>query len=271
MARFAAPAAARRGVIMKRFLSILTPAVFLAALGAPAAAWADGKNEYKIEHEQNGCKYEYKASRKGYREKLKCKGEWRPIEKMKYEYETGGCKYKYEANSKGYEEKYECKDSWDGYAVPPPRRPVDIMTAPSNAALGIPQGRCDHALMGKVLGGIAGAAVGAQVGKGKGQIAAVIGGTVAGLLVGGSIGQKMDAADQNCVGQALEQGNTGQPIAWNNPGTGGAYRVTPGNAATDAQGRYCREYTADADVGGAVQQTYGKACRQPDGSWQIVR
>lgn len=255
---------------MKKFLSIIALLTFAAALGAPTVAWA-GKGEYKIEHEENGCKYQYKANRKGYKEQLKCRNGWQPIEKMKYEYEVGGCKYKYEANSKGYEEKYECKGGWDGYAVLPPRRPRDIMTAPSNAALGIPQGRCDHALMGKVLGGIAGAAAGSQVGKGKGQMVAVIGGTVAGLLIGGSIGRQMDSADQNCVGQALEQGATGQPITWNNTDTGGAYRVTPGEAATDAQGRYCREYTTNASIGGGAQQIVGKACRQPDGSWQIVQ
>jgi len=255
---------------MKRILSIVTLVLFTAMAGAPTAALA-GKGEQKIKYEQDGCKYEYKANRKGYKEQLKCKNGWQPIEKIKHEYEMGGCKYKYEANSKGYEEKYECKGGWDGYAVLPPRQPHDIMTAPSNAAIGIPQGRCDHALMGKVLGGIAGAAVGSQVGKGKGQIVAVIGGTVAGLLIGGNIGRQMDEVDQNCVGQALEQGTTGQAITWDNPETGGAYQVTPGNATTDPQGRYCREYTANANVGSGAEQVFGRACRQPDGSWQIVQ
>jgi surface antigen len=242
----------------------------MAMAGVPGEATA-GKNEQKIEYEQNGCKYEYKANRKGYKEQLKCKNGWQPIEKIKHEYEIGGCKYKYEANSKGYEEKYECKGGWSGYATLPPRAPRDIMTAPSNAALGIPQGRCDHRLMGKVLGGIAGAAVGSQVGKGKGQIVAVIGGTLAGVLIGGQIGQHMDDVDQNCVGQALEQGQPGQTITWDNPRTGGAYQVTPGDATTDPQGRYCREYTANATVDGGPQQVFGRACRQPDGSWQIVQ
>lgn len=255
---------------MKKILAIAALVLVAGTFGPSTAALA-GKDEYKIKHEENGCKYEYKADRKGYKEKLECKGGWQSIEPMKYEYKAGGCKYKYKADHKGYEEKYECKDGWDGYAVLPPRRPTDIMTAPSNAALGIPQGRCDHALMGQVLGGIAGAAAGSQVGKGNGQIVAVIGGTVAGLLIGGNIGRQMDAADQNCVGQALEQGNTGEPVTWNNTDTGGAYRVIPGAAAADVQGRYCREYTTNASVGGSAQQIVGKACRQPDGNWQVVR
>ena len=255
---------------MKRILPVFALVLFAAMACLPGAAMA-GKNDYKIEYEENGCKYEYKANRKGYKEQLKCKDHWQTIDKIKHEYEVGGCKYKYEANSKGYTEKYECKGGWDGYAVLPPRAPRDIMTAPSNAALGIPQGRCDHQLMGKVLGGIAGAAVGSQVGKGKGQVVAVIGGTLAGVLIGGQIGRQMDDADQNCVGQALEQGQAGQTITWNNPRTGGAYEVMPGNATTDPQGRYCREYTANATVGGGPQQVFGRACRQPDGSWKIVQ
>lgn len=33
---------------------------------------------------------------------------------------------------------------------------------------------------------------------------------------------------------------------------------------------YCREFTKVIDVGGRAQPGYGKACYQPDGSWQIV-
>lgn len=33
---------------------------------------------------------------------------------------------------------------------------------------------------------------------------------------------------------------------------------------------YCREFTRNIVVGGVVQQGYGNACRQPDGSWQII-
>lgn len=34
--------------------------------------------------------------------------------------------------------------------------------------------------------------------------------------------------------------------------------------------QYCREYTQQVIVGGYVQQSYGTACMQPDGSWRIV-
>lgn len=33
---------------------------------------------------------------------------------------------------------------------------------------------------------------------------------------------------------------------------------------------YCREFTKVVTIGGQAQSAYGQACRQPDGSWQIV-
>ncbi len=38
---------------------------------------------------------------------------------------------------------------------------------------------------------------------------------------------------------------------------------------TKAQG-YCREYTKNVTVGRRIQEAYGTACLQPDGSWQVV-
>lgn len=35
-------------------------------------------------------------------------------------------------------------------------------------------------------------------------------------------------------------------------------------------GRYCREYSTVINVGGRGEHTYGTACMQPDGSWQII-
>lgn len=35
-------------------------------------------------------------------------------------------------------------------------------------------------------------------------------------------------------------------------------------------GRYCREYQAVSKIAGTSQQTYGTACMQPDGSWEII-
>lgn len=37
-----------------------------------------------------------------------------------------------------------------------------------------------------------------------------------------------------------------------------------------ADAPYCREFTKEVLIGGQVQQSYGTACMQPDGSWQVV-
>lgn len=37
-----------------------------------------------------------------------------------------------------------------------------------------------------------------------------------------------------------------------------------------AQNRYCREYQGTALINGYRQSTYGTACQQPDGAWEIV-
>ncbi len=139
------------------------------------------------------------------------------------------------------------------------------------SAFGIDLGQCNRDQLGGALGAAAGAALGSQVGKGGGKTAAIVGGAILGALVGGSLGRAMDQVDQNCVGQALERAEDGQTIVWNNPQTGARYQLTPTKIYTDTQNRYCREYITKGTIGGKEQQLYGKACRQPDGSWELVK
>ena len=130
--------------------------------------------------------------------------------------------------------------------------------------------RCNRELAGQVVGGALGAAVGSQFGKGDGQLVATGAGALIGVLLGGEIGRSLDAQDRACVGRTLETVPTGQTVAWRNPDTGADYRTTPRRTYQTDGGRYCREYTTSATVGGRQQQVYGTACRQPDGSWEIV-
>ncbi len=135
---------------------------------------------------------------------------------------------------------------------------------------GVYSNTCYREDLGTALGAVAGGVAGYQVGGGHGKTAAVIGGTIIGALIGGHIGRSMDDVDQNCVGQILEHAPPNQPITWQDRSGGGQYQLTPSEAYQDRQGRYCREYQSTATIGGRVQQTYGTACRQPDGSWQIM-
>jgi surface antigen len=135
---------------------------------------------------------------------------------------------------------------------------------------GIAQGTCYRELVGAVVGGVAGGAAGSQIGKGDGRTVAIIGGTILGVIVGGSIGREMDRIDQNCVGQILEHAPDRQRIVWADHDNNSRYSVEPGRTFQQANGRYCREYTTTAQIGGRSEQVYGTACRQPDGSWQLV-
>lgn len=131
-------------------------------------------------------------------------------------------------------------------------------------------GRCNRETIGRVLGGAAGAAAGSQIGDGNGQIAAVIGGAILGVLIGGDIGRTLDEADQACTGAALEHLPDGRSVAWRDPNDGARYQVTPTQTYQREDGRYCREYQAEATIGGEARQTYGTACRQPDGDWKLI-
>lgn len=122
---------------------------------------------------------------------------------------------------------------------------------------------------GVIIGAIAGGILGHQVGGGSGQVLATIVGTAAGAAIGGSIGRTMDETDRVNTAAAMENVRTGVPSAWVNPDTGYEYVVTPTNTYDSGNGP-CREYTLDAKIGGETEQVYGTACRQADGSWQIV-
>ena len=134
---------------------------------------------------------------------------------------------------------------------------------------------CETADTKTAVGGLGGAAagglLGAALGGGSTGIAA---GTILGGLIGGAIGNRMDAADQErantAATQALESAPSGQSVAWRNPDSGNAGAVTPVRTYQTSTGQYCREYTQTITVGGEKHQSYGTACRQPDGTWRIV-
>jgi surface antigen len=125
------------------------------------------------------------------------------------------------------------------------------------------------------IGGLGGAAAGgllaAAAGGGGAGIAA---GVILGGLVGGAIGDRMDAADrresQRAAMQAFDTAPSGQSVAWRNPDSGNSGTITPTRTYQTASGQYCREFQQTVTIGGETQQAFGRACRQPNGSWQIV-
>ncbi len=128
---------------------------------------------------------------------------------------------------------------------------------------------------GTFIGGATGALLGSHVGKGKGTLVAVAIGTLAGALIGQDIGRNLDAADRLAMEQnaqyALEHAPTNTSTPWRNPDSGNGGEITPIETYQAKNGNYCREYHQTVWIGGQQQQAYGTACRQPDGSWKIIR
>jgi len=124
------------------------------------------------------------------------------------------------------------------------------------------------------IGGLGGATVGgliaAAAGGGGAGIAA---GVIGGALLGGLAGNLLDDRDKrmaNAAAQrALETAPSGKAVAWNNPDSGHSGTITPVRTY-ESNGRYCREFQQTVTIGGKPENSFGTACRQPDGSWQIV-
>lgn len=126
------------------------------------------------------------------------------------------------------------------------------------------------AVGGAILGGLAGA----QFGAGEGRLWATGIGAVLGALAGSEIGKSLDRADKAYMSSTtqatLEHSQTGSTSTWQNPDSGHSGSVTPTRTYQRADGRYCREFQQTVTIGGKQEKAYGTACRQPDGTWQIV-
>ncbi len=122
---------------------------------------------------------------------------------------------------------------------------------------------------GMVIGGLLGGLLGAQAGDHHLRPVAIVAGTIIGASIGGTIGSYMDETDRLRAGQTLETVRTGVSSSWRNPDTGVQYQFTPTSTYETTQGP-CREYTMNALIGGQLEQVYGTACRQADGSWRIM-
>ena len=125
-------------------------------------------------------------------------------------------------------------------------------------------------LLGAALGGL----VGSQIGGGSGKKFAIAGGVLAGGFIGNNIGKKLDCVDQDyhydTTQSALEYKKTGGTAAWSNPDSGHSGSVTPTKTYIAADGRPCREFTQSVWVDGREESVTDTACRQSDGTWQIV-
>lgn len=136
---------------------------------------------------------------------------------------------------------------------------------------------CTKQESGTLFGSIIGAGLGMAI-AGNDHDARIVGamfGGVAGAALGSSIGKSLDRADKiamnNARYNALENSRSGERSTWHNPDTGHSGTYTPRRAKQDStSGKYCREFQQTVTIGGELQEAYGKACRQRDGSWKII-
>ena len=122
-------------------------------------------------------------------------------------------------------------------------------------------------------GALAGGLIGNELFHGKNAFAGVLAGALIGGVIGNRVGNYMDEQDKANMQSAIVNTPVGQQASWTNQnGPNGqpvTYAVRPVQNYTSDH-RYCREYQTTVTVGGKAQQAYGKACRQPDGSWKVV-
>lgn len=130
------------------------------------------------------------------------------------------------------------------------------------------QGELYGTLAGAGFGGL----IGNQIGHGPGRVATTTAGVFAGGLIGNNIGHSMDQTVRPFY-------STYAAPYYANPGSIAFSSYVPNYVAPpepppiyiDADyGSYCREYSQTVRIGDQIQESYGTACLQPDGSWKAV-
>src|SRR5262245_23966052 len=128
-------------------------------------------------------------------------------------------------------------------------------------------GRCNRDTIAAVVGGVVGGAIAHRVAEENREVATIIG-IAAGALIGHRIGRELDGRDRDCLGHALEIGESGRPVVWTNESTGVRYQLTPGRDRL-RNGAACREFTL-VSAGAEKVSTRGLACPSQPGAWQVV-
>lgn len=123
--------------------------------------------------------------------------------------------------------------------------------------------------MGSTAAGAVAGGLLAHAAFGNSGAAGVIGGALLGGIIGDQVGQYMDRRDEENMQRAVSTVPVGQQAQWTNS-KGTQYTVTPVKNYESSNNQYCREYQTTVTVNGQSQKAYGKACRQPDGSWKLV-
>ena len=128
--------------------------------------------------------------------------------------------------------------------------------------------------IGTITGAVLGGFLGSQIGKGEGRLWATGAGVLLGAIAGSEVGKSLDATDRVMMERtsqaSLEHTRTGATSTWSNPDTGNSGSITPNRTYQRQDGTHCREFSQTVVIDGQLQDATGTACRQPDGSWQLI-
>ncbi|TNE56997.1 MAG: glycine zipper 2TM domain-containing protein [Alphaproteobacteria bacterium] len=126
--------------------------------------------------------------------------------------------------------------------------------------------------IGTFVGALGGAYLGSEVGDGK--TGAIILGGFLGAFIGGKVGAHLDARDKQMMyattQQAMESSPNGATQSWSNPQSGASGSITPTSSYQNTAGNECRTFSQNVAADGQTYAGTGTACKQPDGSWQVV-
>jgi surface antigen len=126
---------------------------------------------------------------------------------------------------------------------------------------------------GTIIGAVGGALLGSQFGSGGARVVATVVGALAGAWIGSEIGRSLDERDRRrhreTAQSALDENDPGETATWANSETGHSGSTTPGESFS-REGRTCRNFEQTVTVEGETEVARGVACKQPDGSWQVV-
>jgi len=125
---------------------------------------------------------------------------------------------------------------------------------------------------GVIAGALIGGLLGNSVGSGRTPA------TVAGVIVGGGLGaaltKNLDCQDRSYAYQTYYDGfNGGRPNAtyrWYNGQNDHNGELRIANYYNDPDGFRCANFSQVIYIQGRPQETRGRACKQPDGTWAIV-
>ena len=150
---------------------------------------------------------------------------------------------------------------------------IMVLSAFSLSACETMNGRGNKEVIGTGAGAVVGGLLGSKVGGGSGQLWATGAGALLGAYMGNEIGKSLDKADRQYMNTAYVEAREAplnEPISWSNPESGNYGEVVATKQGYTASGGYCREFQQTVYIGGQEESAYGTACRQPDGTWQIV-